>query len=663
MVTIKSILNTWPRVSLFVIFQAMFWSNWSGGSDPDTMFSLRNYANCVFAFVSMNIFFESIGASIQSKICFFENWASKFQIRLALGVTGSAYFISLLGMIGGLGWIGTIFILLITLVLALHSDRKFGNDYSFAFNEISAIPNSLWLLFAVSAVTFPFVFFPSDFSDPLYYHLRAPQSWYLQGSIGFDANNPLYFLAGVWEGVYLLAMQFFPTKLGYGQIEIQIICQALHFFTAVLLVRLFLQKIGEQVFGFDKMASRFAFLFLLLSASFWESATIAKNDWGILFLSAFCLCALMEYVSSSKLKYLVLFSFLLSIVGVSKFTVAVPLAIVGGALWIQRKAMDQITIQSFAWVLLGVLVGAAPVVIRNLFYISTPLFPIGAEAVLSRTDQLLFSAFRSYPGEYSVSEYFAHFADLLAMVPIVVSVVLLYFLRGQIRWPILIAIALSIAFHASFVDLVLNWRLVGILVPFMIFLGMSIVDGLLKKFRFSAESHFFTFLGILIMTAASSGLARKVEERVSSLNNPAMMIREHKAGDAMAWARMHKKFDSQIYFGGNNLLFHLPGFKTVTIETNPVIDNALIDAKSGEQMITVLRELGADFFVESYGPVAWGRTAKLLNPIVNRCRECIVFAGVTSRVVDMESLLQFIEADGYVPQPIKDRGYILPKQK
>jgi len=200
--------------------------------------------------------------------------------------------------------------------------------------------------------------------DPLYYHLLSAAKWKQLEEIQFIPNLPLLFQASWWDYIYLWPAFFFQTGPHKGLVASQIFSQWSHLFIAFLGSLLLWYKILRDQ-NVDRLISLISTLAIAACASLWWSATLAKNDWGSIFLFLGGLCLALE---NKFLLAGLLFGFSFA----AKWTAGPVIAPL--FLWLavrERKNMRQVALLS-----LGFILGVAPIAIRNFVATANPIFPV-----------------------------------------------------------------------------------------------------------------------------------------------------------------------------------------------------------------------------------------------------------------------------------------------
>ncbi len=664
----KNLLSTFPRVFTSVFLLLAIWSSWSGGLDPDVLFSIDGYIPVISAVLAILVFSEAAGSILLNR---FLGQLTEHSLDLRV-LTGVLFFSSLAALLGLFGLIGSASVWLfyvVAIFIAFVADRscpppmsKQNHSLLKELNLSKVVLSALLMAFGI------FAFFPNVANpDPLYYHMRAPLLWYLNGKIYFDQGNPLLFLTGLWESFYLFAMHILPAKRGMGLIEYQLLFQLLHFCAGGMVAISLLQKFSERIFGLHRDYYLWCMILLLCCLPFNETISLAKNDWGVLALSLACFLLLHSYLNNQKRAYLFLAGAFAGATLVSKpshflITFLFSLALIVA----HRKKLKHSLLIPVSLLVLGGLVGLAPIVARNLIYVGTPLFPFGNYQLLSPSDQLYFALFISSPGKLTLNEYWNFALDLLFLLPPVPLLFLHLNPNRRKEFILFLPLLATFLYFWQFYHPTLNWRLVGAFFPIAIFLIAVSLRQYLEPLHRSLPFIALGLLSILTFFSSSPSLGSSYSTylgRISRLDNPSLMIRKHFAGDAMAWLRMKEEEPKSIYFSGNNALYYLYDMDVKEAESDYVVGNILHPLESGEERIRALADMGAKFFVETYATTRMPATAILLRPIISRCPGCVVFAGKGSRIASIPDLLSFISQENYEPEPKIKLRHTIGKQK
>ncbi len=655
----RNLVSTFPRVFSSILLLLMIWSFWSGGLDPDVLFPIYGYIPVIAAVLTILVFSEAAGSILLTR--FKEH---SLDLRILTGALFFSSFTTVLGLVGFIGSTSVWLFYVVAIFLAFLADWLCPSLMSKPSQGLLKEFNWNQIALALLLVVFGFfILFPTRHPDPLYYHMRAPLLWYLSGKVYFDPSNPLLFLAGLWESFYLFAMHILPAKRGMGLIEHQLLFQILHFCAGGIVTISLLQKFSERIFSIHRGYYLWCVVLLLCCLPFNETISLAKNDWGVMAFSLACFLFLHSYLNNQKRFYLFFAGAFAGAILASKLSHFVITFLFSLALIVvHQKKLERSFFIPISLLILGGLTGLAPIVARNLIHVGTPLFPFGDYKLLSPTDQLLFTSFISSPGKLTLSEY-GHFAlDLLFLLP---SLPLLFLHLNPNRkkeFILVLPLLVSFLYFWQFHTPVLNWRLLGVFFPIAIFfVAISLrqyLDPLHRLLPFMA-------FGILsIVTFFSSNSYSTYLNKIWQLDNPSLMIREHFAGDAMAWFRMREEEPRSIYFGGNVYLYYLYDMDVKTVESDYVVDNIMHSLELGEERIRALADMRAKFFVETrLGSGHMRSTARLLNPIINRCQECVLFTGKRSRIASIPNLLSFISQKNYKPEPKVKLRHVIFKQK
>lgn len=219
------------------------------------------------------------------------------------------------------------------------------------------------LLFALFLLFFCRFFeasYPQPHGDPLYYNLLAAAKWRALGQIQFVPELPLLFQSSWWDYLYLWPAMFYQVEPGRGLIESQIMSQWLHFFVGFGGSLLVWNRILDH-FKYDNFTKYLSSIVLIACASLWWTATLAKNDWGAVFLVLGGFGLLLE-------QKILLGSLILGMAFIAKGT-TLPVVFVFLAAFCIRKHRE------IPKVAFGFFLGILPIVIRNVLATGNPIFP------------------------------------------------------------------------------------------------------------------------------------------------------------------------------------------------------------------------------------------------------------------------------------------------
>ncbi|MBI3542658.1 MAG: hypothetical protein HY075_05220 [Deltaproteobacteria bacterium] len=222
-----------------------------------------------------------------------------------------------------------------------------------------------WLWLGFPAVYFVTRFFscglPQQHSDPLYYHLSAPQLWAELGRITITPEHPSFAQAALWETLYGIPQLWFGTRGASAHVITQLYGQWMHMFWGqggtLLLAALLLARLAPPLERLPGLTVFVAWLCTTQPVFEWLGC-LAKNDYV---LCVFVLGAVLEALDERWW----LAGFFIGLAYSTKVLAA----------WAALALVVFIPPRRWPRYVAGAALSAAPFLLRNLIATRNPLFP------------------------------------------------------------------------------------------------------------------------------------------------------------------------------------------------------------------------------------------------------------------------------------------------
>ncbi len=432
---------------------------------------------------------------------------------------------------------------------------------------------------------------PQQHSDPLYYHLSAPQLWVELGQIRLTADHPSFSQAALWETFYGLPQIWFGTKGAPTHVIVQLFGQWMHCLWGqggcLLLAAALLTTLASPLEKRPGLAVFIAWLCTTQPVFEWLGC-LAKNDYII---CLFVLAAVIEVLDRRWL----LTGFLMGFAYSTKVLAA----------WAALSILVFIPWRKWAIYFAGAAFAALPFLFRNYWWTHNPLFP--------NLDQVV--------GPHWISSWWVNHNLSFGGGP-KFDPAMFGWLSGQMFQKIMPKIILAAGFLALTIELVKRRKAARLgRRRWVIFLGIQTVL-IFLMLRPGADGRYgnFTAMGALIFAAAcivreaarwkplwrygAPGLLAlgllinsPLDELIKIPRNywfqPAVHYVEqfHPVYDMQAWVQANVASDDKIVFTAEKQQFYLDRpFETV-VEMKKWED-VLTPIHSATQLFSVLRSLG-----------------------------------------------------------------------
>ena len=572
-----------------------------------------NWVNSWWGFFPTAFFFFSFASGIFG-------WGAFAERKLGGGIAGVYLLSSLIAVafamiMGHLGLLGEhyrwAFVLFLLAGIGL---RPTGTKQFLWFHNT-------WLnvlLYFIFFIRFFSAYLPHAHGDPLLYHLAAPRIWNLQNIVRLNTDLPVLYLASTWEYFYLWPQVLLTNSATTVKelILAQIFSQWIHLIWAlygsVFIIRKLLAKFDKTVP--EAMEFLFFLAFLFVDSLHW-TASLAKNDCGIAF---WCLGAMLFITELNARSWLlagifaglalagkinaILFLIPLAMVITAKFALP-PLFPEGRSLNFKRK------IQLLASALVGAILGAGPLYLRNWLETKDPFFTMFSKWFpspwISQSWANHFEAHQPSTHQNLWGMFTIRLGELMHESPafwlwVALPLVLLH-KNSRLKilkiweWCALFVSSLLLCTFAVGPNAQIRYLgaslWIGALVGVTIF--FVIVEQFPKKYsRFAIIALIALFLGL-------SKLPTHILWKFPKIAPGEPMVLKHTAGAAKAWLRENLK-DRLVVISADNETYYLSTVRATMLTERPDIDAATYGKTNLNDFIRGLCESsGAKYLLDS----------------------------------------------------------------
>ncbi len=626
-------------------------------ADPDRIFTVAQEWGVVLIFFWFFISLVSWG--------FF--WESRLRLG-HLGFMGAMAFgtgwFALAGFtLGHLGWIGYSYFSLIfifihagVILTALQGAERVPVRLGFSPMALGAVEKiGLISVFAIFLGCILKAAMAHGTTDPYLYHLLGPRIWADNGQINLPSYIPIVYQSSWWEMLILLSQSLLGASGGMGLIEGQLFGQYLHVVLGMGGCLLVLYYFISHIPGC--LAWIGAILLLSLgSRELILNASLAKNDWGVMFwaLMGACLLILPTFHRLREIAAAGLFLGLAVMGKPNTGFFALTLILVWWWIGLRRALSKEVLIQ-VGVLLAGMLITMLPILIRNGVSTGNPLFPFLGS--LTRQDLLTPVVLRTMPTEPILWHFSSDYALkqvrwILKDSPIHICLFLapiFYFLFKNRLQKVLCALAffsvlwlLSVEIPNPFV----RWAGVSLLLSGVIG-GLFIAEIFSKLSFFWGQKKWISWLQTIIQIISPLYLALVFMPPgplgILTSPSPSLVIRNpriHWGGDSKAWLRMNADFFTPIFTTGDNQLYYISSLAVAPFQDDPWVGREVDLMYSADDLVDHLRELGFRYVldVDHWMQRFWSYQGALLDHAAFLHPESIVFEGPNSEVIDLKTL-------------------------
>lgn len=544
--------------------------------------------------------------------------------------SGLAIFIfsaEVLGLAGGLGFFPRAgFTFLVPIFLAIHFWAPLPR---FRFPRLGGEP---WLLLAATVIAllfFSLTWIPDSMPDPLWYHLTAARWWTEAARFGSGQQNIALFQAGAWDALLLWGNFLLGSAGEGGMVPIQLFGQWIHF-GAALGSGFFLYRLSRHFFSLGPESRAALTLTAMLGISQLNTIALAKNDWGAIFFLLASLCVWRENAKKSgALQAGVFFGLAFSTKSPVAFLVL---------LFLGRPRRD------YFYFALGGAAAALPWLVRNYLGTGDPFFP-ALQSFFPGIAGPSWKKFAFYEG--SALSWKTHLAkdillDSLFVPAAFVAFLFSSYLPAAQKWFTRATVLGALVFFAK-VGPKAEYRLFGAGALLLIACGAGALLFLAEKLPSRAQRTARAVLVLLALVFPSwlSHFPWKAPLDAMAQPLPAVQIRTHFGGSALAWIRLNLPREKKIASANEFRLYYLSSFRAFRIWDNPGLDRALYEAKDASELVSALRREGVDYliFTRADWDIMFRKEAlDALESVWALHRETIVFGNENAKVIDVNAL-------------------------
>lgn len=495
-------------------------------------------------------------------------------------------------------------------------------------------------------------FLPQGHGDPLLYHLMAPRLWNLQGIVKLNQDLPVPLLASTWEYFYLWPQVLFTSAAASVSelVLAQIFSQWIHLIWGLYgSIWILNELIDRKKLQLPETHRAILMLALLFVYSMQWTGALAKNDCGVAF---WCLGAWL-YLGDFKFKSWILAGIFagLAVAGkISAILFLIPLAIFAFFQLVYFKWKKQLDWSLFGQLLvgsvLGVILGAGPVYLRNWIETHNPFYTMFAHIFpsywISQSWADHFSTHQPSEEANHLEIFIYRVRQLLAEAPgywlWIFAPIAMYFRRPKLAkvWDWYLLFALSILVCVFAVQKNAEVRYLGAALWLGSLLGLyfclSLLDLLPKKFERGIVV--FLFVGLM----ATSKLPTHFLWKFFKSTPGEAHVLEHSGGSAKAWLRENIKNNNLVVIYGDNETYYLSTIRTTILTERPDIDKATYGLKELPAFLKGLCQTsGAKYLLDARD----GSAIKLRFPDTAWDR-ALLFEGDGARVYDLVKLQSLV---------------------
>ncbi|MFZ9594483.1 MAG: hypothetical protein ACO3A2_00190 [Bdellovibrionia bacterium] len=490
-------------------------------------------------------------------------------------------------------------------------------------------------------------------SDPFLYHLLGPRLWVDAGKIYLPGPIPITFQASSWEMLLVLSQILLGAPEGFGLIEGHLFSQYLHVVVGLGGVLAVLFKLSPKESGVPRFWMGVALLGALLTPDLRELSWLGKNDWGVLFW----ICAgtaLLLRPPSSSWRQKALAAFLLGLGCAGKPNSLFFVIPVLGCFALRPLEADSLRKRFFE--LLGVagwiLLGAAPILIRNWAYTGAPLFPFVQLGLNPELGGPLSSFAQLTPSRLTGTFTFfqSQLRWVLAEHWVYTWIVLGPLLGSFFRDPLLRKLSWILPISSLwFLVLEINHQFVRWLgAPLVLsgFLPVLLLSDLLNRGSGAwRKLGFQSGLALVMALILTSQVEVKGWWAMLHRGSPTHVIRNpvvHLGGDSKAWLRLNATFETPIVTTGDNQLYYLSYLPVTPLSYGLELKRKLESLRHSILIFSQLYQFGYRYVLDvmHWDDQYWTDYAFTLDRAILNLPEAIVFMGPRSKVIDLKVLVE-----------------------
>ena len=532
---------------------------------------------------------------------------------------------------------------------------------SFFSKEIKPKPFWPLLIFLTIGV---FGFFeaslPDGHPDPLYYHILGPRIWAQNDAMVFDPERPLLFQCSNWEMLYVWPSIFFKVAgvhgfsgNSLGLVEMQIFCQWVHFFLGyglscfAIFALLRALAFSTSVASMGAIASGFAY-------SLWWTVSLAKNDLGacVYLISALALFLLARSERKLSFGICLLSGILLGTSFTAKYTTLFMVIPVCFAFFFLTRDEEHRS-RRYSWmfaIVLGALLGASGILLRNSLGTGDPIFPTGSSR---KNPEMLGPTYRlNYIGSFadshiSLGNFFFRIPQLLKEHILIWGWILLPLSYREIsrtarfeRVAIITCVFLSFILFTLLSGPRTQIRLWGPGLVLCLALAVPVAIEALKRIRIQER-----WALCLVLLLALAGSQFPLHSPKTFLQQWPLVdaLRPHFGSGAKAWLRAHMNPGERATTTGEDGIFYVSAFDVTTIPLNTVLDSEMYQIKTIESGFDILRRHNIRYLIDVRFPngSSWPGLGRLIAKNSDKLAALVVYKDETSLILDLNRGVRF----------------------
>lgn len=629
-------------------------------SDPDISFNQRQAIGAFLSFLFFAVCIVAWGDLLRRALGFKEN---RKMLAVALGTFAAAWVAMALAHVGLIGnrYQSLMSLLLLTgpMIGAYLQIRNKRCGAGLLINDenslLSALREGHIVLFSVIATVLTALMAAGmavGASDVLRYHLVGPRLWSDAGHFYLPANVPLVMQCSYWEYLNLWGLALFGGGRGWALVEGQLFGQWTHALLGYGGTALALTALLRPLSVTTAWALA-ATLAALCVPSLVPAAAQAKNDWGAS-LWVFSGVALLASRQCQTQIQLICAGVLIGTGVGAKFTAAfaaIPLLLIATRTGGLSKAA------------LGVVIGLAPLCLRNWIETGNPVFPSMNGFFQS---EWIGPTWTQHQSIYEISGIELDpraWLDKLWMIfqeaPLAVAAPGLLFVKTQRKeliWLWGAALSALVLFCAKvdfgFGDFA---RLFGPGLMMLNALGVLTLGLLVYSIASKALAglSLAALLTLGLFSVTQSHLPLKIWSELGDYPSPVLVIRGlHIGGFVKGWLRTQAKPGELVLSTGDNQIYYLSALNVAVIPEQPELDRRTSGKRNPHDVLRTLRSFNGKLLVDSrhWSSFYWSRVAEVIGRLTFIHPEAIVVSTRSSDVYDLERLEREVYQSCMKPQ-------------
>lgn len=483
---------------------------------------------------------------------------------------------------------------------------------------------------------------PSDYFDPLNYHLASARFWAEEGAVKRPDHAIAFFHSSYFDYFYMMPQLVFKNLGLKGLVYSQVSSQVMHLLYGAIPAGLVLFRL-LRLFNVKYTSLHIFLVVMFLSrASLQHKAFIAKNDWVAI---AFTLAAAYLFLTfKNDLVRKRIAGFLMGLVFAMKFTSVmgiVPFIFVFGLSFFKAREILNLTIPF--------LLGCLPFLIRNLVWTDNPFFPLldgfFNSELMSQTWKV---GFKSFEGSgIKFSNLYPKWVNLLGFFLFNVFYPLGFMFKNKflrrLWWGNTIVILLfSVATGASS-----ELRALGAISCFISLLSLALImekgsNFIAKKGVFKGLIVFIFLVGFINASYNPYSQLRPISDvmtRVWNYSNLTDYVYEEFYGVKLF--EKLKNVEGRVATIGDLTPYYLQNKKLIKIWDYPELDRKLYQTKSIEEVVGLIKSYGIRYLIlESFhfDPYYNPKIIRELKNYLIKCENCSFYRDDQFVVIDLEKI-------------------------